>query len=116
MGDQCGWAYFGDSKADYRGNPSLPNTPHGLVQCQTSNSIGASIPSNANECSPNYLPLTDSARGLMEEPWWKFHSDALELEEMSNLVWNSIPQISTTLILCEIIPKESLSARRMLEN
>ena len=49
-----------------------------------------------------YQPLTDSAWGLMEELWWKFHSDTPELEEMSKLVWNFIPQISTTPILCKI--------------
>lgn len=58
MGGQCGWADYGDSQGDYRGNLSSPNTPHGLVQCQTSNNMEASIPSNVDECSPG-LPAID---------------------------------------------------------
>lgn len=58
MGGQCGWADSGDSEGDYRGNLSSPNTPHGLVQCQTSNNMEASIPSNVDECSPG-LPAID---------------------------------------------------------
>nr|POE86693.1 hypothetical protein CFP56_46904 [Quercus suber] len=63
-----------------------------------------------------FLPLIDSAWGLMEELWWKFHSDTLGLEEANKLIWSTISQVSASSILSEIIPEESLSMRRMLEN
>ena len=63
-----------------------------------------------------FLHLKDPAWGRMIDPWWKFLSDTLRLEEARTLVWNLIPQISTTPVLCESILEESLTARRMLEN
>nr|POE55078.1 hypothetical protein CFP56_26659 [Quercus suber] len=63
-----------------------------------------------------YLQLVDPTWGRMTDPWWKFLSDTPSPEEARTLVWNLIPQISVTPILCEMIPEESLSMRRMLEN
>ena len=73
MGDQRGRADCGDSEGDYRGNPSLPNTPYGLVQCRNSNSMEASIPSNTDECSPGLLAtdrfgLGTDGRTMVEVP------------------------------------------------
>ena len=63
-----------------------------------------------------YLHLTDPAWGRMIDPWWKFLSNTLGPKEARKLVWDTIPQVSTTSVLCEVIPEENLSMRRMLEN
>lgn len=52
MGDQCGQADCEDFEGDYRRIPSLSHSSHGLVQRQTSESMEATIPSNADECNP----------------------------------------------------------------
>ena len=62
------------------------------------------------------LPLTNSTWGLMENPWWSHLSDTPELEEVRRIVWETIPRIHLAPMLCEVEPKLSLTARRMLEN
>lgn len=100
MGDQRGWADCGDSEGDYRGNPSSPNTPHGLVQCQTSNNMEAYIPSNVDECSPG-LPATDRSglgtdgRTVVEIP---FRRTRVGRYEQAGLKFHSLDIINSDFV------------------
>lgn len=59
------------------------------------------------------LPLSDPLWGVMSNPWWQFLIDDPTLKEERRVVWQSIPQISPTPVLCKTNPLESLSERRM---
>lgn len=116
MGDQCGQADCEDFEGEYRRIPSLSHSSHGLVQRQTSESMEATIPSNADECNPGVsssdrFGMGTDGRAVVEVP---LRHTRIGRSEQAGMEHHS--SISTTQILCEIIPKESLSVRRMLEN
>ena len=57
------------------------------------------------------LPLSDPTWVEMKNLWWSHLTDVQETEEEKTLVWESIPQISSTSILCVVEPGMKLSAR-----
>lgn len=71
MGDQCGWTDCGDFEGDNRRNLSSSHSPHGLVQCQTSENLEATIPFHSDECnigvpSSDRFGLRNDERAMVE--------------------------------------------------
>lgn len=61
------------------------------------------------------LPITNPTWREATNPWWSFLEDVPMLEEEHKLVWESLPQISQSPVLCSVNLLECLSERRMLE-
>lgn len=73
------------------------------------------FPLTKESATKGYLPMTGPLWGRILNSWWEFLTDGLLPKEQKTTVWRTIPQILTTLILCEVNHAGSLSERRMLE-
>ena len=71
---------------------------------------------NTSECKVGQASALKPSMGSDEESMVVHLTDVPKTKEERKLVWESIPQISPTLILCVAKPGMSLSARRMLED
>ena len=116
MGDQCGQIDCGNPEGDNRRNSCSPHSPHGLVQCQTSESLEAFIPSYIDECSIGVsssarFGLGNDGRAVVEVPLRHTRSGRSEqvgLEQHPSDFSNANSVRSSI--------RGKLSARRMLEN
>lgn len=91
MGNSIIWKSGGNSGDCDKGNLSKSDTIPGVVQSQATVSLEMDIPLTPLSIKTSYLPLTNPAWGLMDNPWWSHLSNTPEPKEVRRIVSETIP-------------------------